>query len=167
MGAACSSQPATNSQGTTQRANAAPGAGAIATRFQAIRDHFESIDEVQAALRKAGLESSDLVVAIDLTKSNEWSGKESFNGAFLCLVIVIVCQLHWLRTHCNVDSLVTESTPDTASLHQSWSMLVMSCIRAAAVLATATQTKALRSSAQGSVSHGSRTHTKYQLVHSG
>ena len=37
--------------------------------------------QVQSALRSAGLESSDLVLAIDLTKSNEWSGKQSFQGA--------------------------------------------------------------------------------------
>ena len=38
-----------------------------ATRFQAIRDNFETIEEVQQALRAAGLESSDLILAIDLT----------------------------------------------------------------------------------------------------
>ncbi|RHY26985.1 hypothetical protein DYB32_010328 [Aphanomyces invadans] len=39
--------------------------------------------ELQQALRRAGLESSNLVVAIDYTKSNEWSGEKSFQGKSL------------------------------------------------------------------------------------
>ncbi|KAL9235008.1 hypothetical protein vseg_009811 [Gypsophila vaccaria] len=44
-----------------------------------IADNFSSLDEVTAALREAGLESSNLILGIDFTKSNEWSGKFSFN----------------------------------------------------------------------------------------
>ncbi|XP_021772562.1 E3 ubiquitin-protein ligase RGLG3-like [Chenopodium quinoa] len=44
-----------------------------------IADNFSSLDEVIAALREAGLESSNLILGIDFTKSNEWSGKYSFN----------------------------------------------------------------------------------------
>ncbi|XP_074311617.1 E3 ubiquitin-protein ligase RGLG3 [Silene latifolia] len=44
-----------------------------------IADNFSSVDEVTAALREAGLESSNLILGIDFTKSNEWSGKYSFN----------------------------------------------------------------------------------------
>ena len=68
----CGSSPAAEPKAT---------GGQHSRQFAAIRDRFESIDEVQNALREAGLESSDLIVAIDLTKSNEWSGKHSFNGA--------------------------------------------------------------------------------------
>lgn len=51
--------------------------------FRRIPDTFESIEEVQDALRKGGLESSDLIVAVDFTKSNEWSGRTSFGGRSL------------------------------------------------------------------------------------
>ncbi|KAG5587257.1 hypothetical protein H5410_047691 [Solanum commersonii] len=44
-----------------------------------IADNFKSLDEVVTALREAGLESSNLILGIDFTKSNEWTGKSSFN----------------------------------------------------------------------------------------
>lgn len=44
-----------------------------------IADNFSSLDEVITALRDAGLESSNLILGIDLTKSNEWTGRHSFN----------------------------------------------------------------------------------------
>ncbi|KAM7513855.1 hypothetical protein LguiA_003438 [Lonicera macranthoides] len=44
-----------------------------------IADNFSSLDEVISALREAGLESSNLILGIDFTKSNEWTGRHSFN----------------------------------------------------------------------------------------
>ncbi|XP_073296472.1 E3 ubiquitin-protein ligase RGLG3-like isoform X4 [Primulina huaijiensis] len=44
-----------------------------------ISDNFNSLKEVIDALRDAGLESSNLILGIDFTKSNEWTGKYSFN----------------------------------------------------------------------------------------
>ncbi|CAL0325204.1 unnamed protein product [Lupinus luteus] len=44
-----------------------------------IADNFTSLDQVVSALREAGLESSNLILGIDFTKSNEWTGKHSFN----------------------------------------------------------------------------------------
>ncbi|KAL2342899.1 hypothetical protein Fmac_004184 [Flemingia macrophylla] len=44
-----------------------------------ISDNFSSLDQVVSALREAGLESSNLIIGIDFTKSNEWTGKHSFN----------------------------------------------------------------------------------------
>ncbi|XP_073150214.1 E3 ubiquitin-protein ligase RGLG4-like isoform X2 [Henckelia pumila] len=38
---------------------------------------------VTNALREAGLESSNLILGIDFTKSNEWTGKKSFNSRSL------------------------------------------------------------------------------------
>ena len=51
--------------------------------FAPIRDRFETIEEVQRAIRQAGLESSDLILAIDFTISNVDQGAQSFGG--LCL----------------------------------------------------------------------------------
>ena len=39
--------------------------------FNSITDKFTSLDEVTNALREAGLESSNLILAIDYTASNE------------------------------------------------------------------------------------------------
>ncbi|CAM0884847.1 unnamed protein product [Alopecurus aequalis] len=54
----------------------APSGGSKEPKF--IADNYSSVDEVTAALREAGLESSNLILGIDFTKSNEWSGKLSF-----------------------------------------------------------------------------------------
>jgi hypothetical protein len=51
--------------------------------FLPIPDRYETIGEVQSDLRKAGLESSNLIVAVDFTKSNEWTGEKSFGGRCL------------------------------------------------------------------------------------
>ncbi|XP_027347427.1 E3 ubiquitin-protein ligase RGLG2-like [Abrus precatorius] len=48
-------------------------------RYSRIVDNYNSIDEVSEALARAGLESSNLIVGVDFTKSNEWTGKNSFN----------------------------------------------------------------------------------------
>ncbi|KAL9257751.1 E3 ubiquitin-protein ligase RGLG3-like protein [Drosera capensis] len=48
-------------------------------QFAHIADNFTSLDQVTSALREAGLESSNLILGIDFTKSNEWTGKFSFN----------------------------------------------------------------------------------------
>nr|XP_018682008.1 PREDICTED: E3 ubiquitin-protein ligase RGLG2-like isoform X3 [Musa acuminata subsp. malaccensis] len=44
-----------------------------------IADNFSSLEEVISALRDAGLESSNLILGIDFTKSNDWTGRHSFN----------------------------------------------------------------------------------------
>jgi len=48
--------------------------------FQKICDKFTTIEEVKAGLRTYGLESSNLIIGIDYTKSNTWTGKQSFGG---------------------------------------------------------------------------------------
>ncbi|XP_031407681.1 E3 ubiquitin-protein ligase RGLG4 isoform X2 [Punica granatum] len=52
-------------------------------KYSFIADNFTSLDQVTAALREAGLESSNLIVGIDFTKSNEWTGKASFGNRSL------------------------------------------------------------------------------------
>ncbi|XP_049937163.1 E3 ubiquitin-protein ligase RGLG3-like isoform X2 [Nymphaea colorata] len=49
------------------------------TQFSRIADNFSSLDQVISALRDGGLESSNLILGIDFTKSNEWTGKRSFH----------------------------------------------------------------------------------------
>ncbi|KAL5568776.1 hypothetical protein UlMin_025351 [Ulmus minor] len=52
-------------------------------KYGYIPDTFTSLDQVTAALRNEGLESSNLILGIDFTKSNEWTGKVSFNNRSL------------------------------------------------------------------------------------
>jgi len=52
-------------------------------RCKRIKDKYTTIKQVQAALRRAGLESSDLVMCVDFTKSNTYNGIETFNGKSL------------------------------------------------------------------------------------
>ncbi|XP_073312895.1 E3 ubiquitin-protein ligase RGLG2-like [Primulina huaijiensis] len=52
-------------------------------KYRRIHDHYNSLEQVTQALVDSGLESSNLIVAIDFTKSNEWTGKKSFNGKSL------------------------------------------------------------------------------------
>lgn len=65
-----SSSHATSSVNTHHRHNKQPAY---------IADNFSSLDQVVSALREAGLESSNLILGIDFTKSNEWTGKYSFH----------------------------------------------------------------------------------------
>eukprot|EP01117_Protostelium_nocturnum_P003084 TRINITY_DN14028_c0_g1_i1.p1 TRINITY_DN14028_c0_g1~~TRINITY_DN14028_c0_g1_i1.p1 ORF type:complete len:278 (+),score=99.87 TRINITY_DN14028_c0_g1_i1:204-1037(+) len=51
-----------------------------APSFKAIPDQYQTLGEVQEALRRAGLESSNLIIGVDYTKSNEWNGKSTFGG---------------------------------------------------------------------------------------
>jgi len=53
------------------------------TGFQMIPDRYTSYSQVSEALRQAGLESSQLVVGIDFTKSNKWTGAKTFGGRCL------------------------------------------------------------------------------------
>ncbi|KAI8017865.1 E3 ubiquitin-protein ligase RGLG2 [Camellia lanceoleosa] len=48
-------------------------------RYSRIADNYNSLEQVTEALAHAGLESSNLIVGIDFTKSNEWTGAGSFN----------------------------------------------------------------------------------------
>ncbi|KAG9134451.1 hypothetical protein Leryth_019702 [Lithospermum erythrorhizon] len=47
-------------------------------KFSKIDDNYNTIEQVTEALDRAGLESSNLIVGIDFTKSNEWTGARSF-----------------------------------------------------------------------------------------
>ncbi|XP_052174409.1 E3 ubiquitin-protein ligase RGLG2-like [Diospyros lotus] len=47
-------------------------------KYSRIADNYNSVEQVTDALASAGLESSNLIVGIDFTKSNEWTGTRSF-----------------------------------------------------------------------------------------
>lgn len=55
----------------------------VSKKYSYIPDTYTSLEQVTAALRHQGLESSNLILGIDFTKSNEWTGKRSFNGQSL------------------------------------------------------------------------------------
>ncbi|BFU18272.1 copine, putative [Entamoeba histolytica HM-1:IMSS-B] len=48
-----------------------------------IPDNYQTMEELQQGLREAGLESSNLILGIDYTKSNTWTGQHSFGGQCL------------------------------------------------------------------------------------
>ena len=54
-----------------------------ANSFVAIADKYTTLEQVQAGLRQAGLESSNLIIGVDFTKSNQWTGKDTFGGQCL------------------------------------------------------------------------------------
>jgi len=73
-----------NSPNTARRNNIKTQAKKSKTTLGVVNtDHFQTLDEVANALREAGLESSNLIVGVDYTKSNTWTGKNTFGG--LCL----------------------------------------------------------------------------------
>jgi hypothetical protein len=59
------------------------GADSPAYTFHAIQAKYASLEEVQRGMRAAGLESSNLILGIDFTKSNTWTGERSFKGKSL------------------------------------------------------------------------------------
>ena len=44
---------------------------------------YETLEDLQNAMTNAGLESSNLIVGIDFTASNEWTGKRTYRGRSL------------------------------------------------------------------------------------
>lgn len=77
MGAANSKPPSSAQRATTTDQSK------VDNQFYSIKDRYESIEEVQQGLRQAGLESSQLIVGIDFTKSNEWTGQNTFGSRCL------------------------------------------------------------------------------------
>ncbi len=71
------------------------------------RDSYETMEQFTDALRTAGLEKCNLLVAIDFTKSNTWQGAKTFNGT----------SLHYLSDACSpgeAKSYVSASAPPPA-----------------------------------------------------
>jgi hypothetical protein len=71
------------------------GSSKASYRFRSISDRFRTIEDVQAGLREVGLESSNckpfsflsvtcsVIIGVDFTKSNTWTGKRTFGGKSL------------------------------------------------------------------------------------
>ncbi|KAJ0629422.1 putative transcription factor C2H2 family [Helianthus annuus] len=57
-------------------------------RYSRIADNYSSLEQVTEALARAGLESSNLIVGIDFTKSNEWTGNFIILVSFLLIIIL-------------------------------------------------------------------------------
>mmetsp|Transcript_32811 Transcript_32811/g.74999 ORF Transcript_32811/g.74999 Transcript_32811/m.74999 type:complete len:279 (-) Transcript_32811:492-1328(-) len=77
-----SSKAKKSKAGTAGAGGGGGGRGGSPT-FAPILDRFETLEEAQKALRTAGLESSNLIIGIDFTKSNTWTGEKSFGGKCL------------------------------------------------------------------------------------
>ncbi|RZC47222.1 hypothetical protein C5167_040164 [Papaver somniferum] len=69
--------------GNTSISRGFPSSSFSESKYSKIADNYNSLEEVTTALAHAGLESSNLIVGIDFTKSNEWSGQKSFNNKCL------------------------------------------------------------------------------------
>ncbi|OQS06507.1 E3 ubiquitin-protein ligase RGLG2-like [Thraustotheca clavata] len=52
-------------------------------RAKSIQDNYFSLEDLKQDLRRKGLESSNLIIGVDFTKSNEWTGKRTFHGRCL------------------------------------------------------------------------------------
>ncbi|KAI9161576.1 hypothetical protein LWI28_018814 [Acer negundo] len=78
-----SRQPSSVNSSTSHDKNINSSSKDKKTKYSFIPDNFKTIDQVTAALRESGLESSNLILGIDFTKSNEWTGKVSFNNRSL------------------------------------------------------------------------------------
>ncbi|KAI4329525.1 hypothetical protein MLD38_027906 [Melastoma candidum] len=56
-----------------------PSRRKLERKYSKINDDYTCLEQVTEALAHAGLESSNLIVGIDFSKSNEWTGAKSFN----------------------------------------------------------------------------------------
>lgn len=69
---------------STRKYSSVPISGLTHNDFELnVVDKYSSFDDLQRALRTCGLEAASLIIGIDFTKSNEWTGANSFNGKHL------------------------------------------------------------------------------------
>ncbi|CAJ2657092.1 unnamed protein product [Trifolium pratense] len=75
--------PHSDSPRSKQFSSTSSGKLSTKDKYAFIPDNFTTLQQVTSALRKEGLESSNLILGIDFTKSNEWTGRNSFNNRSL------------------------------------------------------------------------------------
>ncbi|KAF0747346.1 hypothetical protein AaE_007759, partial [Aphanomyces astaci] len=80
MGNGSSSE--TKPRGSSAAAPARPSVQAQSS-FQRIANNYSNLRDLKQDLRRRGLESCNLILGIDFTKSNEWTGKRTFRGQCL------------------------------------------------------------------------------------
>ncbi|CAL5997807.1 Copine_I [Hexamita inflata] len=56
-----------------------PGYGNVQSTQQILRDKYKTYAELEQALRQSGLESMQLIVGFDFSKSNEWTGEKTYH----------------------------------------------------------------------------------------
>ncbi|CAL6081413.1 Copine_I [Hexamita inflata] len=56
-----------------------PGYGNTQSTQQILRDKYKTYAELEQALRQSGLESMQLIVGFDFSKSNEWTGEKTYH----------------------------------------------------------------------------------------
>ncbi|OEL37666.1 E3 ubiquitin-protein ligase RGLG2 [Dichanthelium oligosanthes] len=76
-------QPHDYNHNYNQNSSAAEASRGGKNRYAKIGDDYHTLEQVTDALAHAGLESSNLIVGIDFTKSNEWTGRVSNNNRSL------------------------------------------------------------------------------------
>lgn len=59
-----------------------------------IDDNYNTVAEVAAALKARGLSDCNLIVGIDFTKSNEWTGKKAFGACGAISAVHFFFSLH-------------------------------------------------------------------------
>ena len=69
-------------------------------------DRFETLEELQQELRSVGLESSNLIIGIDYTKSNVSQGSKTFYGQSLHATNYVVARRQILNPYQQVISII-------------------------------------------------------------
>ena len=83
MGCGGSKSDTKEGSGEGAGAGAVAGKSEVEKRFLNFEDRFETLEEVQQALKKSGLDNAGLIFAVDFTQSNEKQGAHSFYGLSL------------------------------------------------------------------------------------
>ena len=60
--------------------------------FEAIPDQYDTMEELTAALRRSGLESSNVIIGVDYTKR------------FIVIVLMTIQHQNGHRSHCRTDT---------------------------------------------------------------